>query len=308
MGGPRRGGGVFRKPPLSSSELIDLMIERGLEVADRDVAARTLFLIGYYRLQPYSRGFEMPGTGHRYREGVSFEDLLDRYTFDRRLRLLVLDGLARIEVAYRAALSEVMSQVDGDPHWYLRSTLFGNASDHKILLGNVQQAVDQPHPALEEYLTRYRSPELPPSWLMVEVLSLGQLSRVFRALRKSAHKEAVAQSLGLTAAVLENWLESFVRVRNICAHHERLWDATLPSHPMVPPEPVPWPRPWSSDQDRTLHAVAAAVASLLHTVAPMDRWGERLVELVAPRSEAEAMGFRAGWVTEWWSGPGAVTR
>lgn len=301
MNGGRRGAGVFTKPPLSSPQLVELMVQRGLEVADEEAAAETLFHIGYYRLQPYARGFEMPGSGHRFRPGTTFEELIDRYDFDRNLRLLTLDALARIEVAYRAALSEVMSQLDGDTHWYTRASLFENASDFKVLLGNVEQAVEQPHPALDPYLARFRSPELPPSWLMVEVLSLGQLVRAYRNLKRAKHRDAVARALGLTDPVLQSWLDCFVRVRNICAHHERLWDAHLPSYPTVPPDDVPWPRPWSDAVGATFHAVAAAIGSLMLEVAAGDGWSARLRQLLSGRPEAVQMGFKPGWESnEFW--------
>lgn len=301
--GNGRGGGHFDKPPLSSDELLDLLVRRGLVVSDRQRARGYLFHIGYYRLAPYLAPFQKSGAGHQLEPGTTFDDVLALYSFDRELRLLAMDALARIEVAFRAVLSEVMSKVDNDSHWYTKPHYFADPGDFKVLQGNVAQALEQPFPALRDYLNRYRTPELPPSWLMVEVLSIGQLTRVHKALRQPAHRRAVASGLGTTDRVLSSWLDVFVRVRNIAAHHERLWDADLERYPVVPHgEPVEWPRNWDKlleEAERTLYCVFSAVQSMLFTVSPTSPWASGLAALLGGRDmELEVMGFPADWTDD----------
>lgn len=296
----RRGGGRFTKPPLSSAELVQLMVRRGLVIDDVDQATKTLFHIGYYRLQPYCAPFEVPGSDHQFVPGTHFSDVLDLYAFDRHLRLLMLGGLARVEVAYRAALSEVMSKIDGDAHWYTKPSYFSDINDYKVLQGNVEQALDHPFPALADYVERYHTPELPPSWLMVEVLSIGQLNRVYRSLKRLQHQQAVARSLGLTDEILSSWMESFVRVRNICAHHERLWNAPLQTYPLVPhSDAVAWPARWHlllEETGKTLYCVASALQSMLWTIDPGADWAAQLSALLQDRPmESDGMGFPPTW-------------
>ncbi len=276
-----------------------LLARRGLDVGDRDLAERELFHIGYWRLAPYAAAFEKPGRPHEFVAGTTFDDVLGLYGFDRELRLLVLDALARIEVAFRAALSEVMSMADGDAHWYTRPGYFTDANDFKVLQGNVAQALEQPLPVLADYVRRYATPELPPSWLMVEVLSIGQLNRVLQSLKRPAHRTAVAKALGLNDGLLSSWLEVFVRVRNICAHHERFFNVRLASYPTVPSGGVAWPEWWGrllEEASDTLYCVFAAIQSMLTTIAPDSPWALRLSELLAAHpTEAEVMGFPADW-------------
>lgn len=298
--GNHRGGGDFRKPPLSSAELVELLVRRGLVVQDRERATRRLFHIGYYRLAPYINHFDLPDSRHCVRAGTTFDDVLELYRFDRDLRALMAEALARVEVAFRSALSEIMSKVEGDSHWYTKPHYFGSDGDFRVLQGNVARALEQPFPALADYLDRYRTPELPPSWLMVEVLSLGQLIRVYATLRQPAHRRAVARSLGLGDELLGSWLESFLRVRNICAHHERLWDVTLTHYPRVPhASSVPWPRRWLlllEEADKTLYCVAAALQSMLCTIAPTSPWASRLAAHLEPHDMKQAiLGFPESW-------------
>ncbi|WP_036878001.1 Abi family protein, partial [Prauserella rugosa] len=106
-----RGSLRYEKPPLTVDALLTLLSERGLHFPDPDKAGRYLRHIGYYRLSPYTIPFQQRDRwpAHIFREGTTFEDVLDLYVFDRALRLLVTDALERVEVAVRAALTDHMS-------------------------------------------------------------------------------------------------------------------------------------------------------------------------------------------------------
>ncbi|KNG91736.1 Abi family protein [Pseudaestuariivita atlantica] len=68
------------------------MIERGLTVENEDEAKHYLHQIGYYRLCGYTLPFQKGGEEydrHDFREPVAFATILDRYVFDRKLRLLL---------------------------------------------------------------------------------------------------------------------------------------------------------------------------------------------------------------------------
>lgn len=92
--------------------------------------------------------------------------------------------------------------------------------------------------ALEHYLTTYGSPEPPPSWLMVEPLTVGQVTSAYRNLKRLSDRTAIARSIGLTAPVLESWMQTYVRVRNGCAHHGRLWSVGLGVYPAIQNSPT----------------------------------------------------------------------
>ncbi|WP_235863162.1 MULTISPECIES: Abi family protein [Pseudomonas] len=52
------------------------------------------------------RPFQKPeGLDHRFREGSQFRQLTQLYDFDRRLRLLTMDAIERVEIASRAVIS-----------------------------------------------------------------------------------------------------------------------------------------------------------------------------------------------------------
>ena len=208
------------------------MEERGLLIPDPDKAVHYLKYIGYYRLTGYCLPFQYGEKGdHAFLNGTSFDDVLRLYLFDRKLRLLVLYAIEEIEVAFRAVLSNTMSLTYG-PHWYLDKNHFGNRYgnkggrpyDHEKLLQEIDNADNA---SLRHYRSRYSGPEYPSSWMVIEVLSFGTCSKLFAHLKKR-QIALVSDKLGLEPKLLVSWMQGLVVMRNICAHHGRLWNRKFP--------------------------------------------------------------------------------
>lgn len=49
-------------------------------------------------------------TEHDFKEGASFDEVIARYNFDRKLRLILFDAIEIIEVALRAKIINHLSQ------------------------------------------------------------------------------------------------------------------------------------------------------------------------------------------------------
>ncbi len=111
----------YTKPALTLEEQADLLLNRGM-AGDRNIMIARLRTVGYYRLSGY--WFPFRKTDESFKEGTSFETVWNRYAFDRRLRLLVMDAIERIEVAVRSELAHYHSLHFGP---------FGYATDHGTL-------------------------------------------------------------------------------------------------------------------------------------------------------------------------------
>jgi abortive infection bacteriophage resistance protein len=293
-----------------------------LTIADRDRTRRYLKHIGYFRLSPYTIPFQSPGRDHLFRDGTSFDDVLDLYVFDRALRLLVMDALERLEVAVRAAVTDHMSTAYGDPHWYVQPVHFLDGRKHAGLLQIVHKSCDERlrgapdagedalvhRSALEHYLTTYGEPELPPSWLMLEALTIGQLDSVIGNLKLRSDRSAIAANIGLNERVLTSWMRSYVRVRNICAHHGRLWNVGLGVYPAIPTsQTVSWleaPGALPRRSEKRLYPVLISLQSILNTISPHSGWSRRLHDLLVTRPvmNLTGMGMPEGWAADtFWS-------
>ncbi|WP_328715469.1 Abi family protein [Nocardia salmonicida] len=317
-----RGSLDYDKPPLSPEDLVGRLADRGLGIPEEERARRYLRHIGYYRLSPYTIPFQQGQPDHVFRSGTSFDDVVDLYVFDRALRLLIMDALERVEVAVRAALTDHMSTTYDDSHWYTDARHFDKPPKHAGLLKIVRESCDERlrgtpdagldalvhRSALEHYLTTYGSPELPPSWLMVEMLTIGQLCSVYKNLRLRSDRTAVATSISLTTTVLESWLQTYVRVRNICAHHGRLWNVGLGVYPAIPTTPtISWLEGAGALPERSrkrLYPVLVSLQSVLDSVSPRSSWARRLRELLSarPQMNLSGMGVPQGWAEDgFWS-------
>ena len=311
----QRGVDDYDKPPLDHAALVRLMQVRGLVIPDVARAERYVRSIGYYRLSPYMIPFRRAESDD-FRPDVTFDDVLDLYVFDRKLRLLVLDALERVEVAVRSALSDHMAQNYG-AFWYEDSNHFKNLKAHDKFRADVKkicsrQLLARPEhtggalvhqSALEHYLLTYGTPEFPPSWIVMERLTLGQVEHLISNLKQRSDRTAIAKSLGINERLLVSWMRTFVRVRNICAHHGRLWNAVLGVSPKLPQSPsVAWLADPHVIKDYVarrarLYPVLVALQSLLSTLSPASSWARRLKTLIDDLSEPllKAMGIPCDW-------------
>lgn len=313
---------AYTKPAVIESELLEQWRTRGLLLPDEQRALRYLRHIGYYRLSAYVRSFEgaerdvlLPGT--------TFDDVLSLYVFDRKLRLHLLDAIERVEVALRASISDHLSRIDG-PHWYENPGHFKNRGTQVKLLADVDemlrlQRTRRPESGLggdrfvsapDHYVANYDQPPRPPTWIVFEELSFGTTRAVFDAFASRLVQAEIARSLGVVAPVLSSWLKSYQRVRNICAHHGRLWNRGLGVYPALPKSrSIRWladPTTITGDpwRRRRLYPVLVSLQTILHTISPRSTWGARLHELFEthPDVPLKGMGVPANWYADpFWS-------
>jgi len=92
----------YAKPPLTYEEQADQLLQRGL-VADRTLLINRLHCVNYYRLSAYWLPFKQPDN--TFAPDTTLEAVWRRYTFDRQLRLLVMDAIERVEIAVRTRLA-----------------------------------------------------------------------------------------------------------------------------------------------------------------------------------------------------------
>lgn len=163
------------------------------------------------------------------------------YVFDRKLRLLVFDAIERLEIAIRTQIIYQLSHKYGS-HWQDNPDIF--TSPTQIILRNgrtvtmdvfddIQKHIkEQLHNNkaevfIQHYCTKYGTPENPPSWMSVEIMYFNHLSRICTGLKQRADINGIASYFDLPPKTFCSWLHTINYVRNICAHHARLWNRDL---------------------------------------------------------------------------------
>jgi abortive infection bacteriophage resistance protein len=205
-----------------------------------------------------------------------------------------MDALERLEVAARTAVSDVMSASHG-PHWFMDRGHFEPTYRHAAFLSRVHNDIgSNPNTQaqfIQHYYATYSRPDLPPSWMVFELLSFGTVSLVYKNLLKP-HRQAIASRFGLPPDKLASWLHALTHLRNVCAHHGRVWNRTFGISPTVP----------RSERRRVpaakkFYAHAVVMQILLRTVSGDTHWVDRLAGLLEehPEVDPSAMGFPPGW-------------
>jgi abortive infection bacteriophage resistance protein len=288
---------AFTKPSLSIDAQLTLLMSRGLQVPDYPRAKRYFTFINYYRLGGYFLPFCLAAS-HNFKQNTSFDDVLNLYIFDRQLRLLSMDAIERIEIGVRTAIINVMSNNHG-AHWYMDSRLFSYhyKFNHNDFLEQVknESGYHNPRkrgPSLNHYYTKYTYPALPPSWMIGDILSLGTWSIIFERINCAKSKKEVASLFSLRHPQLSSWMHALSFIRNICAHHSKLWDRIF----TVKPEIIP-PISTLMTPNTTFFAYSVMMNYMLTHITNAPTWSDRLCNLIAscPLDSQIHMGFPVGW-------------
>lgn len=286
---------AFGKPALTHSEQIGLLVSRGLIVEDQLAAEFYLRHLNYYRLAGYWFPLERDHKTHEFKSGASFSKVLSLYVFDRELRLLILDAIERVEVSVRSVWAYEVAHKHG-PHAHLDGQLAKDQRRWRKNLGVLSEEVKRSD---ELFIKHYRSAyseSLPPVWAVCEVMSLGMLSRWFSNLGPSATRTAIAATFGVDATILQSWLRHLSYVRNLCAHHARLWNRELTITPGAPrTKPVGLGGQFVV-KSRRIYNTLVILLYLMDVIAPAHTWRTRIRDLIENGdSKPPAMGFPDAW-------------
>lgn len=318
----------FNKPYLPIPDQLALLSQRGMVISDQARAADALQRIGYYRLSaywfPFREPVSNPGDNARldtFLAGTEMQTIVELYVFDKKLRLLMLDALERIEIALRTDIALLLGQrgpwAHRDHNQFDQSFITPKrqhgrkkkpkAKSHADCLKRLD---DLQGKANEDFAVHFRQKypgEHMPIWMATELWDFGMLSHFLGGM-KAADLSVLAARYGLPRwQLLPSWVRSLNFVRNVCAHHGRLWNRGLVDHPAQPkPGELPELSILASDQHaRTrLYAAAAVTRFLLRVINPSTSWAERLKAHVATFPTNAHVSFQgSGFPNDWHEQP-----
>ncbi|KWW27190.1 MAG: abortive infection bacteriophage resistance protein, partial [bacterium F083] len=140
-----------------------------------------------------------------------------------------------------------------------------------------------------------------PVWKTLEVISLGELSKLFNNFSESQLKHDVAHEFGLNHhKFLSSWLESLTSLRNHCAHHARVWNR---AYPLKPATPQVMPNKWLTNftfREESLYAQLCCIAYWLNAIDANNTFVSdlKLLLLRNPLIDPAMMGFPSNWRQE----------
>jgi abortive infection bacteriophage resistance protein len=328
----------YAKPFKSIPEQIALLRERGLLISDSDKAALCLQRLGYYRLSGYlypfrKRKIEKDAQGKKavtvfdqFQDGTDLGKVMELYVFDKSLRSLVLDAIERVEVALRVDIALMLGERSPTAHResahvhgnFTRVNPPTGKSGHQLWLERLDEVVND---SKEEFVKHFKRRYLPPLpiWVAIETWDFGLLSVFLGGMRhddllKLCTKYGIARP-----SLLQSWIRCLNHIRNICAHHCRLWNRALVDNPGRPVYgEMPLHNHWIVNEHSCtrIYCGLAILAHLLRYLHPTSSWPEKIKDHLGTfpdlKNENVSLnnaGFPHGWQAMLlWQGSKLVAR
>lgn len=291
------------KPAKTITDQIALLKSRNMGFRHEAGASHFLMNISYYRLKGYWWEMQDDKVNHQFKAGSFFEDAVDLYNFDRHFRLIVFNAIERIEIALRTKMIYYLS-IGYGPEWYLSPSLFDKQKEFAAFVSKVYSDMGR---SSEEFINKHfdnHPDEHPESWKALEVLTLGTLSKLYQNIRHQLpEKSNIAKSFGLNnQKYLVSWLLAITVVRNIIAHHGRLWNRVIINKydwPPSTPKPLLTYIP-DNHQRRKLFPLLSALLYMNDAISPGHHLRQELHKLFSsfPNIQLSRMGFPKGWENE----------
>lgn len=215
----------------SHADQVQLLQQRGLVVSEVPKAEQFLAHLNYYRFSGYCLAFE--SQRHTFERGTTFEQVVEAYQFDLTLRDLLTEALEVVEVDLRAAIAFHFGDQYG-AFGHTDAANFFARLDHQDWLNRLR---DEARRSSELFVKHFKQkytefPDLP-VWIVTEIMSFGGLSIMVKGMVRRDQR-AIAGQYGLQGRILQSWMHHLVFVRNLCAHHSRLWDRVWAIKPTLP--------------------------------------------------------------------------
>jgi abortive infection bacteriophage resistance protein len=287
----------FEKPPLTFDQQANLLLARGL-VTEKSVLIARLEVVNYYRLSAYLYPFRE--SDDRLREGTTLDSIWRLYVFDRQLRLLTTDAIERVEVSVRTQLAYHLAHEHGTFAYLNPNKMPGlTSADHKKWIDELEIEMKRStEPFISHFFHEYGDVHsMPPIWMIAEIMSFGKTLTFFRGVDRKV-RQTVSRVFSVSDEVLLSWLIALNGVRNVCAHHGRLWNRELGYRPKIPRERKypQWHKPVPITHERVF-GVLTILRYLLRVAAPTSKWDTRFRSLISryPEVPLRPMGFPDNW-------------
>jgi abortive infection bacteriophage resistance protein len=294
---------MANKDPKTVEEQIQLLKERGMLFHKEELVSHFLENISYYRLKGYWWEMQSDKVEHVFKENSYIEDVIDLYNFDRYLRLLIFDAIERIEIALRTKLIYNLSLSYG-PLWYLDYSIFTDGINQMSIAGHLSSEITRSKEQfIIEHKTNHKN-ELPEAWKALEVASMGSLSKIYKNLNHQLpEKSTIALQFGFNShSDFSSFLEATTVIRNVIAHHSRLWNNNITIKYLWPKNLKNAPITYipNENQRAKLFSLFSLILYTLENVSPNSSIKGKFFDLLQefPNVPVHKMGFPSNWKTQ----------
>lgn len=302
----------YQKPVRTGVDLVQKITAQGLNIGDPTLVSSILERENYYRMKAYFIPFQKE---KRFHPGVWFSNSYSLYLFDQKLKIHVFKIIGVFENRIRASLGSVVVQKTGDGYFLLDRNYFKDFSKIEGVINKSSRRLDDGRVEYlknfkQKYYTSksYRYKKVPPYWILCETFTFEQLVTILTEIDPEAFLNAKGMS-ALNKLASEFGFKKFqslltnaklmLEVRNICAHHSRLFNKNLRS-----------PAAIASLMDRNCKPVhdnrLYSFLVMLRVISRKQRYNDGLKDFllnyvdgsVLLKSQLSSMGFPENWSSD----------
>ncbi len=217
------------KKPTTFAEQVEHLKSKNLVIENDEEAVRILERINYYRLSGYMLTYK---TDDVFNGRTSIRDIYALYNFDKKLRNLILPVLESIEIAFKTHIAYLIAHKYGSLG-YENHENFQDREYHKQMLERIKEEIkrNKKEAFVSHHNQRYDGNF--PIWVVIELMSFGQLSQMYRNLKDEDQDEIAKRYYGTKKVFIRTWLHSLSTFRNICAHYGRIYNRKLEINPKL---------------------------------------------------------------------------
>lgn len=293
-----------------------------------------LSAVGYYRLSAYTHPFRQRDAAGEllpaFVPGTQWQLVWAHYRFDRNLRFVLLDAIERIEVFLRSKLAYYHTEKSGPfaysspqyfPGWIdYQSVLDKTKARRKVDKRGAQKMTDTDY--VDHFFSKYGDQhDYLPLWMAMGVFDFGFLEHFFNNSPRDIQKK-IAAELDLQSKTLATWLLAIRELRNMCAHHARVWNKVF-NHRLTFPSNAVWTLAYDESahcwrknaQQKAPHPDSVAYQTsnlagrlficryLLRKIAPASQWKERVEKLFSDFEKQGVLICKTGLPVHWMQHP-----
>lgn len=277
--------------------------------SDKGKATELFSRVSYSRLKYYWSDLIDEDSEGDFKPDSVFSSIIERYAFDHNLRVILFDAIETIEVALRAKIINHMSKATGNGLWYLESNLFEDKQRHRDFVLDLKYEFERStEPFAKKYISEHHNWDCnsffgdnPDAWLIIEVATFGTLSKMYKNLKSQLpQRSAIAKDFGMYSSKdFSNWIEVISLMRNIVAHHSRLWNRSLGKKIIDPKgRQYVWLNGELTDtQKKKPYSVICAIAYLCKAVNPQHGFVDSVKHLCSANADIPL--WRYGFPLRW---------
>lgn len=284
------GEPIKMKKPKTLDEQVDLLEERGMIIEDRDTAKFILGNVNYYRFSAYWLNFK--NDDDTFKENTSFNNIYSIYTFDKKLRILLIDLIENIEISFRTYIAYSLS-INHGTMGYEDASNFISPKGHKKFTDHLkkQRSKNSNKEFIKHHDTKYKG-QLP-IWVAVEIITFGTLADLYSILTPSDQAFIKKELCPINPKLIKAWLPGLSMLRNRCAHFGRLYNTNFSMMQIK-----------KSDKCHNIknNKVFAYILAMKHLTADNNIWNKFFIDLqnliqdYNKNIDLDLLGFPKDWV------------